>query len=102
MTLKRQQSLTFIETPNVLDRCRVVLMHTPLNKMLPDVFHFLKEQDEEKRERVVSGPMIRQEAVWLAERNNRGEAVLPFFVLYLFCVVFLSTLEQTLKDKRES
>lgn len=40
--------------------------------------------------------------MWLAERNNRGEAVLPFFVQYSFCVVPQTELELgTEGQKRE-
>lgn len=41
--------------------------------------------------------------MWLAERNNRGEAVLPFFVQYSFCVVPQTELEPAAeRQNRES
>lgn len=40
--------------------------------------------------------------MWLAERNIRGEAALPFFVHYSFCVVPQTKLElSTEGQKRE-
>ncbi len=39
--------------------------------------------------------------MWLAERNNRGEAVLPFFVQSSFCVVLQTELEAATEGQNQ-